>query len=317
MESADLVRKSLEKSNFHFFIKESPHSMWITIRKRFRNNKNTSCENILVNAGEALKTHIDHEKTKADYTDLQDRYDELKDKFEALRKDFENEICEHEIAIKVRDKIESDNSRKNAIIEKLKQEKDEIKAELDSTVSESRKISKLLRAKDKEIHDVSKDNEKVKDDFAKVSADLKDIRSKVNKEQKVQNRKAKSKDKKDFLNNLKSESISSEVPCDQCDDKFVTIWQLKLHVRNVHSKDDTTQTEEKVMESKRVQTFSIDFTSQRGSQTSEEKDFVMADSNNRTTIPEGPTLYNPQFNFSTLPIGFPSSSLHSWYPPLP
>ena len=94
--------------------------------------------------------------------------------------------------------------------------------------------------------------------------------------------------------------------------------QLKLHVRNVHYKDVTTQTEEKLVESKPVQTFSNEFTSQKGTQTSDEKDFVKTDFSDRTTIHGGPSLYSPEYNFSTLPIGFPSSSsFHSWYPPLP
>ena len=88
MESANLVRKSLEKSNLHFFINESPHSMWITIRKRFRNKHITSHENIPVE--EAFKAHIDHGKTNADYKNLQAMYNELKDNFETLRKDFES-----------------------------------------------------------------------------------------------------------------------------------------------------------------------------------------------------------------------------------
>ena len=128
------------------------------------------------------------------------------------------------MAIKVRNKVESDNSRKDVIIKKLKHEKDELKTELDFTVSESKKTNKLLKVKDKETHDVRKDHERVKDDFARVSDELKDLRSTVNKEQKEQNRKAKSKGKKDFLNNLKSESISNEITCGECENKFENIW---------------------------------------------------------------------------------------------
>ena len=37
MASTNQIRQSLVNSNLHYFVNESPHSVWITIRKKFLN----------------------------------------------------------------------------------------------------------------------------------------------------------------------------------------------------------------------------------------------------------------------------------------
>ena len=67
MKSVNLIRESLIRSNLHFFVNESPHSMWITIQKRFLDNQNPNlCEETFEEIA-SEKAVTCSEKTEARY----------------------------------------------------------------------------------------------------------------------------------------------------------------------------------------------------------------------------------------------------------
>ena len=88
----------------------------------------------------------------------------------------------------------------------LKGENDALKKELESSDSKSKKNTKLLKEKDKELHDLRKENQATKDKYNQIDVEYSELKCSVNRERKEIQRKEKSKAKKDFLNNLKSES---------------------------------------------------------------------------------------------------------------
>ena len=75
-------------------------------------------------------------------------------------------ILNLETAIKEMNKLATENSRKNGIIEKLKQETNALKNQLETSESNLRKSNKALKMKEKEIHDLKKESDKAKDDLA-------------------------------------------------------------------------------------------------------------------------------------------------------
>ena len=351
LEGANLIRKSLVQSNLHFFVNESPPSMWITIRKRFIiDHFNPRDEGSAEKASEndTEPTVVKQGITEDDYEKLQVKYDQLKKAFDTLKYDFECEISELEAVIKEENKLSIAVSSKDLVIGELRQEIGTLKSEIETTDSNFKKNNKLLKGKEKEIHDLKKEQEKVKDEFVRMNRDFKELTAKVKKEEKEHKRKEKSLQKKDFLNNLKSETKKNAVTCDVCENTFEDMGKLKLHMRNIHVKHISTQTEVKIIESKTVQTSSIEFAVSKETQCSDEKMFLMNDKDvgtrpkfrfekhlcascEKTFASEShlkdhkqschgtQTMPGPYSDFSdlmTFPIGFPSSTAFPfWLPP--
>ena len=80
-ESCNVIRQSLVKANLHYFMNESPHSIWITIRKKQLSppNSNDNCEN------------VSHTKNP--------EFDQLKRKYQDLRRLYEVQAEDLKIAV--------------------------------------------------------------------------------------------------------------------------------------------------------------------------------------------------------------------------
>ena len=144
--------------------------------------------------------------------------------------------------------------RKDAKILSLKEENQEMKEEIESVNENQNKAKKEIKVKDKEMHDVKKENAKVKQDFEKLNAEYKEFHSKVNREKKKEVRKLKKQANRDFLSDLKTEANQSEFYCDMCSENFPDLKSLKAHVRYRHMISISTQTDEKFFENKQSQT---------------------------------------------------------------
>ena len=214
----------------------------------------------------------------------------------------------------------------------LKGENDALKKELDSSDSKSKKNTKLLKEKDKELHDLRKENQAIKDKFNQIEVEYSELKCAVNRERKETQRKEKSKAKKDFLTNLKSESQQqSEFMCDLCDEKCDSVGVLKLHIKSVHFKNSTTQTEEKTTEEKQAQTVTDQPFVCEEQLNSEVSRFHFGKPNSCNqcgklfftelrlkehikTDHSNNTLDGQVGNMTAFPIGFPSTNWHSWPP---
>ena len=123
-QSCELIRQNLVRSGLHFFVNESPFSLWITIRKKFISGAATDT---------TIKNHdtIKHETKVHDdenrHKDLADDYAKLSKAYEALKIDFETEIGEHRDSIDENRKLRAEVLRKGDIISSLKEETQQLR----------------------------------------------------------------------------------------------------------------------------------------------------------------------------------------------
>lgn len=345
MESTNIIRQSLVQSNLHYFLNESPHSIWITIRKRLINpNQSFSSIPTITASENDTFQHARLYKIEEQHEILKEKYAKLERAFDSLQSDYATEISEHEVVIKEKNELKLEGLKKDGVIENLKGEIYTLNNELESIDTNVKKNSKEMKVKDKELHDIKKENSKVKEDLAGVTTELKELRCKVTKEEKQQQRKMKFKEKKDLLNNLKSESNPLELQCDICEESFETTGKLKLHVQTAHHKHVTTQTDDKTTETKIVQTLTKS-TCEKDVQTTDENMFVKINnysdpmkkypcSDCENTFNNDANLqchrhvfhgthvnFSPIQNMTNIPFGFPpvgfpsSSAIPSWLPP--
>ena len=77
IKSCNELRQSLVKSGLHYFINESPHSIWITIRKKFLadHKLNTPVE-------DTGADQYASEELAADYKALEERYLQLENSYD-------------------------------------------------------------------------------------------------------------------------------------------------------------------------------------------------------------------------------------------
>ena len=93
---------------------------------------------------------------------------------------------------------------------------------------------------EKEIHDLNKDTKIQESNFKQLKFD--GMSDAMNREKKQQEKKLKKKDAKDFLNNMKAESVHLYFDCEVCDVKMKTKSQIIYHVRSFHMRSSQSQT---------------------------------------------------------------------------
>ena len=87
LDNVNLIRFSLVKSNLHFFINESPYSIWITVRKRAMhyNTRNNPSNNVTVHVSDDNEhLVIENENLKNVVKDLQSEVESSKHKVSEL-----------------------------------------------------------------------------------------------------------------------------------------------------------------------------------------------------------------------------------------
>ena len=187
---------------------------------------------------------------------LKDSHDEnrcISEELELIKGQFEDEISEHKVTFDENKMLKAEDVKKGNVILQLKQEKQHVEIGLEASESNVKKSNKVIKSKEKEIYDVKKENLKVKEDYDQIKLEYMTLKSQVNKEKKDQEKKNKKQEKRDLFNNLRSVSITNEVCCDSCDVKLPDFEKLQAHVRFMHRKQGSTQTQEKVTEDKVVQ----------------------------------------------------------------
>ena len=354
--SCTKIIQTIKSSSLNFTAQETPFSLYVTIRKSLV-KKYFNCENvdqnenssenvtdldvlrskcnILEAANKALKCEVDLklktiEKKDSLIENLKRSQNDANNKLEETLKVNSEKECKANM--KKLNKLSNEVTKKVTVIEKLKDENDALKKELESSGSTSKKNAKLLKEKDKELHDLRKENQTTKDKFNQIDAEYSELKCTVNRERKENQRKEKSKAKKDFLNNLKSESQQqSDFMCDLCDEKCDSVGVLKLHIKSVHFQNSTTQTEEKTTEEKQAQTVPESPFVSKEHPNSEVSRFRFDKPNScnqcgklfctelrlkehMKTDHEHDNVDSQVRNLMAFPVGFPSTNWHSWPP---
>ena len=100
VKSCNGVRQGLVDSGLHYFINESPHSIWITIRKKFLN-----IENFIENLAAQETPTSEVQNLRVENKALDEAHKQIAASFASLRKQFESEIGNHIETKEANDKL--------------------------------------------------------------------------------------------------------------------------------------------------------------------------------------------------------------------
>ena len=140
-ETCDVLINAIKSSNLHFVFQETPHSAYITIRKKFVNKAFSKASGNDIDTRAALKN--------------------LEIEYNKLKKDFEEKTASHEESLYLVKTLENklDNVEENFIIEskKLKNTNEEFSKKKNTTKKKQKKVNepkKIAETKEVEIDEI-------------------------------------------------------------------------------------------------------------------------------------------------------------------
>ena len=231
--SLNQVLQVVRKSCLHFSAQETPHSLYISLRKKLIGNKEISPY--------FTPTSSPNYEKKID--DLSKQCKTLENALEGVKRELEQEISDHEETVKLKDKL----VKQLGVDDTLKKENEGLKADIDNLDSDLKLVKKNVKSKEKELHDLKKSNEILNDNLEAAKSDFKMLSAKVKKHEKEENKKSKVNHSKDTQNNM-------EFHCELCPIMFESHVKLKVHVKLEHFKINSSQTDEIIQETKSSQT---------------------------------------------------------------
>jgi uncharacterized protein YhfF len=174
LTSCNDVRQCLVKSGLHYYINESPHSIWITIRKKFLNDRHSL----------SISAPSENRELNEDYSNLLEKYKQLEAAYDNLKNEFESEVGDHKETMDVKERLTEQLTKKEQANLNLKQEVKEIQTNLDIIELNSKKSIKDFREKDKEIYNLKKENLKFRENIEIVEKDFRELNIKVVRDEK-------------------------------------------------------------------------------------------------------------------------------------
>ena len=200
------IMTCISESSLNYSVNLTPYSLYITVRKSFSKKKLPSnCEKY------SSKQQVG--TLEANSKQAQHDVDTLQCKYEGGLK--ESEELKHEIKLLKEKAIQSDKEREESrkqtkayeeTIKQCKSEKLELQGCLANSTSECKGLKKALGEKDKAIHDLRKENKSKEDKLVDLKVTLDKQTAAMKKSNKQTERKLKKQEKKDFLNNLGSDT---------------------------------------------------------------------------------------------------------------
>ena len=237
-DSCNNIVNSVHDSNLNFSMTETPYSLYITVRKSLLKSSQDQVLQHLAKktlpANQNLPQNLD---TDVKY---QESVRQLKNEMEAFKTESNDALTEANRKLEVREEI----------IQNLKTDKISLENELEANEKNLKDSSRSIKAKDKELLKLRKDESEAVKNLETARTELKDLKLKISKEIKDEERKAKKIDKREFLENLKAKDL---IKCDKCDIREDSLTKLKNHMRTFHVVNKLSQTEEKVIEHKSIQ----------------------------------------------------------------
>ena len=281
------ILQSLKSSSLNYSAQITPFSIYVTVRKslvkQMMNHPSEEAQTVvdknpdfsseyeimksrckfLETSNDDLKVSLEQEvianEGKSELikrleTCLEETRRELSDLGETKSKT----LTELDVLCKEKKKLLDEISKKTVVIDKLKTVNENLEKEHEISETNFKHSAKIVKTKDKEIHNMKKENDAMKDSFGKVNIELKELQTKVNRENKEKQRKEKAQAKKGVLNNQK-ETKPSGPNCEKWDETLESDSKLKLHMQAVHLEDTMAQTKEIFHETKlvHVQTLNI------------------------------------------------------------
>ena len=276
--SCEQIVDSVRDSSLHFCLNETPHSIYLTIRKRFVKPKIITIEET---STFSCETKVYAEKVENDSgleTKLQTAESfNLRMKMQLGEAVLENErICEintaQEVQIKAYEKeiaelkLKGKAAVKNEnVIQKIKEEKEILENELEASEKKWKVLHKSLKVNEKEIYDLKKENANVNENFLKVKNEFMAYKCEASKEKKDMEKKLKNLEKKAMNDNMQTGS-KVEFHCEKCHVETETLNALKCHEKTYHVQNCSTQTEVVISVDRKVQTSKLESTNDKNVQ---------------------------------------------------
>jgi hypothetical protein len=253
-KSCDLVIESVCASSLNYNLQETPYSIYLSIRKSSLKRIPTVDQeevpqipspNKFLNKLEELESKL--KSAEADNFALQLKYEDAVNdseesylKIKLLEKKLEAEVHKNEkaLAVKIEKESEIHQSRKDNL---------QLKNEIVAFDKQWKAMNKTLKLKDKEINDLTKINSEIKTNLSEAEAKFTALTTKVNMERKVEAKNQKKREQKDFIDNLNEMKVYK---CDKFNSKSETLDGLRSHVRGIHSRSVSTETEDNELEDK-------------------------------------------------------------------
>ena len=246
--SCDVILNTVRNSSLHFCLKETPHSIYLTIRKKTLDPPSPSTEETTLPSKPLQNDLATLKKKLQDSEELNSR---LKIQCEEAVLDCEDMYVKNSaLASQMEmEKLETKNKaaiKDDNVIQKLKEEKDNLENELEASERNWKALKKADKSKDKETYDLKKENSKLTENILLVKNELTTFKCATNKE------------KKDFEKKIKKletvqSCLKSGFQCVKCDKEAESLDALKAHERINHAQTNSTQTEEIIMVDKKVQ----------------------------------------------------------------
>ena len=323
-KSCDLVVNSVRASFLNFSIQETPYSLYLTIRKSFSkySNQQTVCCDP---SSELVILRVKFKSLEDANLSLKNNYEEAINECEVgykVIRELETKIENYEIKLENKNKDKVDTQKRDQVVDQVNQN---LAKELERAEKNWKDENKNVKAKEKEIYDLKKENDRISHHLGEIKTEHTSFLAKVNKEEKNREKKLKKSERKEFLENL-----TLKYECDRCDFRMETLEKLKHHKRNAHMKISSTQTEGIVTEEKSVQQNQSDYASEKSMQTIEDTSSNVSKSNmkdyscfycNKKIISE---IYLMEHRkscrgstrlFCTSPVGLPANFSISLPPP--
>ena len=215
--SCDFVIGSVRDSLLNYSIQETPYSLYLTIRKSFARSANL--EHCLSNLGPQNFTEIETLKMKLKTAEeanlmLSKNYEEAVHNCEVCNakiKDLETTVDELKTEaqnVKLEkcnlDKVKGEFQKKEKLIEDFKVEKNKLESDLEFAEKKWKELNKLVKMKDKELHEVKKETARVTENLTKVETEFKNLTAVRNKEKKNEDKKLKKLEKKELIERFKT-----------------------------------------------------------------------------------------------------------------
>ena len=235
--SLNQVLQVSRNSGLHFSAQETPYSLYISIRKKFKEDREAPAQFVPISSSNQ------DEKI----TDLTKECKLLGNALEQAKNELIQEIDEHAKTVKEKDVIGRQLVSQESLNKNLRQEIEGLKADLSTLESDLKGMKKINKIKEKELHDINKENKTLRENFQASNRDLKILKAQVKKNEKDGL-------KKSNVSQVKEPQNNREFACEVCPQKFESSVKLNVHIKLDHFKANSTQTDEIFGETKSAQT---------------------------------------------------------------
>ena len=162
------ILQVLRNSGLHFSSQETPYSLYITIRKKFKQNREAPAHCVPI-----LSSNHGDKECKL-----------FENSLERAKSEFNQEISEHEKTVKEKVEIGRQLASQEKLNETLRQESEVLRADIGALESDLKALKRINKIKEKELHDINKENKTLRENSEASNRDLKIVTAQVKKYEK-------------------------------------------------------------------------------------------------------------------------------------